>query len=90
MKKLLLLLFLSGCAHGVEDPLDPPKQAQDAPAPRAQVDPPRQHVKVCEVVETYEVRDCTLYELTCVEGVEFVLLCPPVNLGMPTNPPRPI
>ena len=91
MMKWLFLLALAGCAHGPEDSLSPSNLTQDAEASGPKVDTPSRQVKVCEVIGTHAVRDCTLYELVCEAGeLEFVLLCKPVNLGFPTNPPRPV
>jgi hypothetical protein len=62
--RLVGVVFLAGCAHGVEDPLpDPP-----APVEKPRVPPQRAPEVSCELSRTVHHKDCTFFLFDCDDG----------------------
>jgi hypothetical protein len=60
-----LTLFLTACAHGVDDPL--PEDAEK-PVQKPPVAPKEEPPVVCTLVKTMRYKDCTIYFFECEDG----------------------
>ena len=88
LMRLIPLVLLAGCAHGVADPLPELKRQEE---PR-KVNLPSIREQVCAVSDIQPVRGgCKLYVLACEKtGTDYYLVCDQLPLGEITNPPDPI
>lgn len=75
----LMLVACGDAPESKEDNNPPPVSTSSITPYRPDPVPSTEDVRQCTATKTVQIKDCTLYFLTCDDGEpDMVLLCPPV------------